>query len=166
MSSHAQAFLKRNQEIQANFLWSICRCCVGCIFSWHCSSTAASLCWSALKAASKEAESKLGSFLEAQTEPRSTDIMIVSREVAPSWFEIHVWYKTDFKLFSVLQVCFILAANQVRAPLSAACQVLRCRRSALHSVSGQWAVKLGREHFISRWQTVVSCTSRQGKRRK
>lgn len=92
-------------------------------------------------------KANLACFLEAQTEPRSTDIMIVSREVASSWFKIHMWYKTDFKLLSVLRICFILAANQVRAPLSAACQVLQCKRSALHSVNGQLSSETGKRAF-------------------
>lgn len=122
-------------------------------FSWHCSSTAASLCWSALKAASKEAESKLGSFFRSSDwAQKHWSWLWVER-----WPQVglrYTWCKTDFKL-SVVQICFILAANQVRTPLSAACQVLGCRRSALHSVNGQWVVKLGTEQFLSRWQTAI-----------
>lgn len=122
-------------------------------FSWHCSSTATSLCWSVLKAASEKAESKLGLFMgSSDWAQKHWSWLWVGR-----WPQVglrSMWCKADFKLLSVLQICFILAANQVRAPLSAACQVLGCRWWALHSVNGQWVVKLGREHSLSRWQTA------------
>lgn len=119
-------------------------------FSWHRSSAAASLYWSALQAASREAESKLGRLI-FQKLKLSPEVLILIMNKG-GVLEL-VWDTCDARLIFKLTVTdffFILPANQVwecTAPLAAACLTLGCRGPALYSVNRQRVGKMGREQL-------------------